>query len=230
MKKSQLLTLFLLITFNAATAQNDSIVKQTISKVQQNHETYFRGDATNVTAEQAQFLATQMLHQEIAAYLDTAVNTSVDTSAVNVRLVRLAMRRGDHFRSFVFVKKSDVVAVTAPAISEPTQPTTHPLSDSLTTDTSTLLNQLLTIGTLTELHPFLILQKEKGTVLDYNRYSALEDASLYHIVIYTHDRQIVALLSPGREQRVNLRTALPASPEQYKGCGAIAVLLSQNHN
>lgn len=213
----------LLMADLSAAAQNDVSTRAQIAQVQQNHESYFRGDATDRIPARAQSRARQMLLEEIEAYQDTARHTAVDTATVFAKLNRIESARGDQFRSFIFVKRSEVLTAAAPPL-----PADSAKSITKAGKHSTL-DQLKRLRTLSELLPFLVQQRTKGAVLDYNRYSALHDASGYHVVIYSRDRQIVALLSPGHSHRINLKTNDTDSIDRYEGCFAIAILLSPDH-
>ena len=47
---------------------------------------------------------------------------------------------------------------------------------------------------------------------------------MYHVVVFSREGDIVAVLSPGRDERVNLLTGAEERLSKYEGYGAIAVL------
>ncbi len=233
MKKIQIhLVLLLLFLPFVSWAQLDSAGRAQIREVQQNYGLYFRGDATASTAAKAMERAERALWQEVEQYADTAKATVVNTSAVTDKMQKVTVARGDQFRAFAYVRRSDVIASSTDKLEKTYTPPQVQTSPKLTAGTPSsaegLIGQLKRIGTLSELQAFLVKKKEEGAVLNYNRYTALEDASAYYLVVYALDRKIMAVLSPGREERLNIGTGRPDSMENYKGCGAIAVLLSKS--
>lgn len=231
MKRLYILVILLCVGFpRSLWAQSESLRAQ-ISEVQMNYGLYFRGDVTDAVAPRAMERAVQALWREVDQYSDTTNKTVVSSAAVTDKMKKVVVARGDQFRAFVYVKKADVIVpasenVLAQVPSRPEKVTAAPEPSG---QKDGFIEQLNQIGTLSELQPFLVQKKEEGVVLNYNRYAALEDASPYYIVIYSLDRTIVAILSPGREERINLKTNRPDSLDNYKGYGAIAVLLSRNH-
>ena len=242
-------------------SQTDSEKRIRIGEVQQNYELYFRGDATEESADKALERALSALQQEIDTYAETAKGVVVVLNAVAEKTSVVEMKRGDMFRAFVYVKKEDVVvpadAVSAPAAEGTPVPAApaavepapaavetpvpvapaavEPAPAAVETPVSapqkeeSALEEIKRVKTLSELRPLLVRRKENGDVLDYNRYSALTDAAMYYVVVFSREGDVIAVLSPGREERVNLNTGMEESLSKYKGYGAIAVLLSKNH-
>lgn len=244
-------------------SQTDGEKRMRIGEVQQNFELYFRGDATEETADKALDKALSALQKEIDIYADTAKGRMVVQSAVMENVSMIEMARGDRFRAFIYVKKTDVVvpvspspdavpaavvaaaatastvaepapAVTetpapAPAVAAEPAPATQEAPVVEPQKKESVLEEIKRVKTLSELRPLLVRRKESGDVLDYNRYSALSEATMYYVVIFSREGDIIAVLSPGREERVNLKSGKEENLSQYKGYGAIAVLLSKNH-
>lgn len=91
--------------------------------------------------------------------------------------------------------------------------------------TGNAIEEIKKVKTLSKLRPLLVSLKGDGEVLDYNRYSSLTDGTMYHVVVFSREGDIVAVLSPGRDERVNLLTGAEERLSKYEGYGAIAVLL-----
>ena len=237
--------LLLMLPF-ALLSQTDGEKRLRIAEVQQNHELYFRGDATEVSAEKAMEKAMSEIRKEVVKYADTA-KSAIAFDAVVPMISKVEMARGDRFRAFVFVKKEDVVAMTSstPAqspqaemasespMSSPQQPVivADAQKDDALADAQkkagNAIEEIKKVKTLSKLRPLLVSMKGDGVVLDYNRYSSLTDGTMYHVVIFTREGDIVAVLSPGRDVRVNLLTGAEERLSKYEGSGAIAVLLSK---
>ena len=240
----------LLLPF-ALFSQTDSEKRIRIGEIQQNYELYFRGDATEETPDKALDKALSVLQQEIDIFADTAKGVMVRQGAVPENIGMVEMTRGDRFRAFVYVKKADIVvpvaaepapavvelpapaptaaAEPAPAVVEPPAPAPTAAAEPAPQKTESVLEEIKRVKTLSELRPLLVRRKENGDVLDYNRYSALTDATMYYVVVFSREGDVIAVLSPGREERVNLNTGMEENLSTYKGYGAIAVLLSKNH-
>lgn len=259
-------------------SQTDSEKRIRIGEVQQNYELFFRGDATEETADKALERALSVLQQEIDIYADTAKGVMVKQSAVPENIGVVEMKRGDRFRAFIYVKKADVVVpvsaspsaeaatviasasvaaapaptivetpaaaapvaaapaptvtetpAPAPAVAAEPAPATQEAPAVEPQKKESALEEIKRVKTLSELRPLLVRRKESGDVLDYNRFSALTDATMYYVVVFSREGDVIAVLSPGREERVNLKTGREENLSQYKGYGAIAVLLSKNH-
>ena len=250
----KLWTILLLLLPFVTFSQTDSEKRIRIGEIQQNYELYFRGDATEETADKALEQALSILQREIENFVDTAKGVRVLQSAIADKISRVEMTRGDRFRAFVFVKKEDVVVTSAgmpatptpvetkaaapmqtppPVIETPApvvQEAPSPAPDVVAPKKAeNVLEEIKRVQTLSELRPLLVQRKEAGDVLDYNRYSALTDATMYYVVVFSREGDVIAVLSPGREERVNLKTGKEENVSKYKGYGAIAVLLPKKH-
>lgn len=227
-------------------AQTDSEKRTVIYEVQRNYDQYLRGDVTDVSADKALDRAMAMLLKEIDDYSEKIRGQKLADSVVVDLVARIEVSRGDQFRAFVYVKKTDIplydsdrTEATPAVASSPKQET--PKEESPKTETvqkkvenpterrltGDIIEDIKNMTTLSELRPFLIQKKEVGEVLDYNRYSALADGSSYYVVLFDREGNIKALLSPGQKERINLKTNTSDSLENYGGYGAIAVLLSK---
>lgn len=228
-------------------AQTDSEKRMRIAEVQQNHERYFRGDATEISAEKAMEKAMSEIRKEVAMYADTAKGANLVFDAIVPLISKVELARGDRFRAFVFVKKEDVVAMTSSSPAQSPQaeaasksPSPLPqkpviVADAQKDDTpvdvqmkaGSAIEEIKKVKTLSKLRPLLVSMKNSGAVLDYNRYSSLTDGTMYHVVVFSREGDIIAVLSPGRDVRVNLLTGAEERLSKYEGHGAIAVLLAK---
>ncbi len=226
-------------------SQTDSEKRMRIAEVQQNYELYFRGDATELSAGKAMEKAMSEIRKEVALYADTAKGANIVFDAIVPMISKVEMPRGDRFRAFVFVKREDVAAMASslPAPSPKADfaalPSAPPTKQSVkeektyTADppgdmpgrTGNAIEEIKKVKTLSKLRPLLVSLKGDGEVLDYNRYSSLTDGTMYHVVVFSREGDIVAVLSPGRDERVNLLTGAEERLSKYEGYGAIAVLL-----
>lgn len=268
-------TVFTILSFFSSTAQEDNVNRARIREVQQNNELYLRGDVTDASAEKALKRAMDILQWEVEQYADTAQGIEVVTTVITDKMVKVEMVRGDKFRAFVYVKKSDItqplpakqskqkspkqkspkkkqeMPTTQPASTAETKMETMPAPPPLDApdmkeETSTVmtdtvlptptvtksrkeitLEKILAAETLAELQTILPPMKKAGDILDYNKYSALSDASFYYVAVYDREGRIKAFLSPGHGNRKNLKTNVPDKVDNYKGHGAIGIRIAK---
>ena len=67
---------------------------------------------------------------------------------------------------------------------------------------------------------------QEGRIGDYAKYQDLGDASRYVLIVYNKEGDIEAILSEGTE-RTNLKTHQADSVTNYKGRGAIGVIIKE---
>ena len=97
-----------------AFAQNSEEAKKTINSIKKNSQ-YIYAEATAATQQDAKDLAEEILYEEINSYVASKKKMRINPKIViNNRkelVSSLALPRGNMFRSFIYVKKSDVLAV-----------------------------------------------------------------------------------------------------------------------
>ena len=66
----------------------------------------------------------------------------------------------------------------------------------------------------------IIASNNKGKIREYNLFTKLNDASEYYLVINNRQQEVVALLTPGKDVRINLLTGQEDKTSNYDWHGA----------
>lgn len=224
-----------------ALAQNELELKKEINRIKRS-TLYLYAEATLPTRQDAIDLATEMLFDEINKWATDrrkfkSANSLVvkDTSHA---WSQIELPRGNMFRAFVYVKKSDILpaetsTVTVIEIEKDTsmqQATTDKLESSYEIIPGTrekVLNRILNLQAFNEVQPCLQELKQQGLILDYGRYAALQFPEKYVLIVYNRDARIEAILGEGEEERMNLKTNVLDNIANYKGRGAIGIQIQK---
>ena len=98
---------------------------------------------------------------------------------------------------------------------------------SRTTD-SDIITAITAMSTLQELGSYLPEKRKCGAISHYDNYRSLSDPAAYYLVACDKTTgQIVAVLSPGRDIRTNLKTHQADKVENYQNCKIIGFRLAK---
>ncbi len=224
MKKQVLLMTLLLMGFCFCFAQQDyEQVKREINKVKKSNA-YLYGEANAETEGEARGIAEEILYKEIndwAAKKKSLQNSELVINNKKELQTYLTLPRGNMFRAFVYVKKSDITANKPAGNTQksPTAATVTPIFPQVvhTVAACTGYDQMATT---------LEQQKQAGKIRHYANYGKLSNPDNYYLVIFNTAKKIVAVLSTG-PQRVNVKTGQPDSVTNYSGCGAVGFSVNE---
>lgn len=219
--KMLLLAMSLLMGTMSMTAQETEQIKKQIASVKKSSQ-YLYGEAVAATEEESKSLAEELLYNEINSW--AAKQRKLQNKTIAVRNQKelqtmLSLPRGNMFRSFVYVKKSDVISVPDAVAVVPATASSAPAS----TVEPVYPEVVTTIASYTDYHQMAEKIKElknAGKIGHYARYANLERPELYYLVIYNQQGQVVTVLTPG-ENRTNVKTGQADKVTNYSGCGAI---------
>lgn len=226
--------------------------KKEINKVKKSNQ-YLYGEATMATQEEAMALAEELLYSNINQWVaeQKKMNAANKVVVMNTKQLwgNIALPRGNMFRAFYYVKKSDILPAENTNIIEKKQTeeggtSVEPLSAGEAQSGETVVEESVTeekkageaipagasvppvvreVAELTDfakLQPVLNRLKAEGKVKDFNKYAALADKDAYYLIIYNREGKIEAVLGKG-PSRVNVKTGQPDTVDNYKGRGAI---------
>ena len=166
------------------------------------------------------------------------------TINTNYSIDELTLPRGNMFRAFMYVKKSDIIPATNVQTTDisaeqrrlasqtPDDTVTKPVKASNDEDPQKSLQEnavvkdLLRMTNTSELGALLKQRKQQGSILEYNKLSALQNPENYLMVIFNKEQKVEAVLSDGIN-RINLRSGAADSLQNYKGRGAIGVKIKK---
>lgn len=198
------------------------MVKKEINRIKKSTQ-YIYAESTASTEADARNYAEEKLYEEVNAWVATQKKMKKTTNLVinnkKELWTTLSMPRGNNmFRSFIYVKKSDIIATeNAVVISNSNLPA---VEETLQTS---LPEAVVTIAACTEyanMAAKIKKLKAEGKIKDFARYAALSNPDNCYLVIYNQAGKVVAVLTPGTERR-NVKTNKTDSVKNYSGCGAI---------
>lgn len=215
-------------------AQHVDDKKKDITKIKKS-PLYLYQEATMSDKEEAMETALQLLQSEVQRWVaekKKRKEAASDLIITNVEQITEALElpRGDMYRAFVYVKKSDVLVskntmvADMPSILEKSENfrSSNEIMSAPKIEHPEYILRLLDLKLYDEVKPCLDAMKSEGKVLEYARYAKLSQPENYVLIIYNQQGEVEAILSDGAE-RVNLKTNLPDGVSNYSGRGAIGV-------
>lgn len=224
-------------------ADNNDDIKKKLNSIKKN-SLYIYGEATAATEEEAHALAEEILYEEINLWAakKKKFQKSEDLAVNNIKSLcnTLSLPRGNMIRSFIYVKKSDIIPVNNLEIISNTkaevmeESKVERISSSSTSTTSTAavaatpmrvpscIQELIRYTDYFEMADELKEMKAVGQVKNYARYAQLDNPEACYLVIYNKAGKVVVILTPGSERR-NVATGKVDAVSNYSGHGALGV-------
>ena len=190
---------------------------------------YIYAEATLASEQEALDLAQELLYQRVNEYIANKkkFKDAKETVIINQNYAseQIKLPRGNMYRAFMFVKKSDIIptenAVVGRVETKEDEPSTVEFIQDNTEDVLTTIRNL---RTLEEMRSELSRLKQEDKIASYAKYSELASPENFILIIYNKQGLVKAVLSEGK-QRTNLNTNQPDSISNYKGTGAVGVKL-----
>ena len=224
--------MFVMMTQTFAQQVEDK--KNEIAKIKKS-SLYLYAETTMPDKEEAMEVALQSLQSEVqnwATEKKRRKEIASDLIITNIEQVTEALElpRGNMYRAFVYVKKSDVLVSKNTIVTD--MHSKKEDSDELKSSYEIIseskveqpehIQRLLALKKYDEVKPCLDTMKSEGKVLEYARYAKLSQPEDYVLIIYNQQAEVEAILSDGAN-RINLKTNLPDGVANYSGRGAIGV-------
>lgn len=223
MKKNCLFAIILawLPLFSLFADQTDEVKKQ-INKIKKSSQ-YIYAESTAPTEADARSYAESRLYEEVNAWVATQRKLKKSTNlVVNNRKelwTMLSMPRGSNmYRSFIYVKKSDILP-TENAVIIPNQ-SLPPVEESIKETLPEIVTQIAACSQYGDMAAMVKQAKNDGKIKNYGRYASLANPDKCYLIIYNREGKVVATLTP-EPGRKNIKTNRPDSVKNYSGCGAI---------
>ena len=211
--------------------------KKEINKIKKS-SSYIYAEATLADKQAAIDLAKDILYQNVNEWVSKqkkfAGSNSVVTVNTNYAVDDMTLPRGNMYRAFMYVKKSDIIPASNVTVTE--TPEMQVAADGKPSskveviagdpNASAVVSELLKAENTGQLSAVLKQLKQQGKVSHYNKLSALSQPEGYFMVIFTREGNIEAVLSDGAD-RVNMKTGQADKIANYKGCGAIGVKINK---
>lgn len=212
----------------ASFSQSVEEQKRKINAIKKSNS-YIYAEATLVSEQEALDLAQELLYQRVNEYIANKkkFKDAKETVIINQNYAseQIKLPRGNMYRAFMFVKKSDIIptenAVVGRVETKEDEPSTVEFIQDNTEDVITTIRNL---RTLEEMRSELSRLKQEDKIASYAKYSELASPENFILIIYNKQGLVKAVLSEGK-QRTNLNTNQPDSISNYKGTGAVGVKL-----
>lgn len=212
----------------ASFSQSVEEQKRKINAIKKSNS-YIYAEATLASEQEALDLAQELLYQRVNEYIANKkkFKDAKETVIINQNYAseQIKLPRGNMYRAFMFVKKSDIIptenAVVGRVETKEDEPSTVEFIQDNTEDVITTIRNL---RTLEEMRSELSRLKQEDKIASYAKYSELASPENFILIIYNKQGLVKAVLSEGK-QRTNLNTNQPDSISNYKGTGAVGVKL-----
>lgn len=210
--------------------------KREINAIKKNSD-YIYAEATMADQQAAIDLAKEILYQNINEWVVRQKNFvgagNLITVNTNYSVEDMTLPRGNWFRAFMYVKKSDIIPAGNVSVMKIAQKESEMKKDVSMVPTVKSVSsedvvkyQLLECSNTGRLSTLLKNLKAEGKVSDYRKLNDLTSPEMYIIVIFNKEGVIRAILSEGTE-RTNLKTGRPDQISNYKGNGAIGIKIEK---
>ena len=220
-------------------AQSLSDVAKNINQVKRD-TMYIYAEATMKDLSDAFNGARALLEMKVDDWVRNQYpNESIDVCIVKVKdhLIQLETRRGELYRAFVYVSKSDIMPVTDKkelAIFE-----VESVGQSLSNEAMTIISvntpvfdeavveltsdekEMRNVKKFYEIEPFIKNLKNKGHLKEYGKYATMPLNQDCHLFVYDRQGNVLAILRKENTIQYNLNTLKEDNIKNYKNCGAI---------
>ena len=248
-KKKLLLKMLVMTCFmfspSAADAQTAADVAKSINSIKRD-TMYIYAETTMKDLNEAYSGARALLEMKVGEWVRSQQpNEGIEVCIVKAKehFIQLETRRGDFYRAFVYVRKSDIMPVadkseiTVFEVAPPAKPSqveatpaiiisedapieikeeTKPLIE-LTSDEK----QMVAVKRFSEVEPYIKGLQGKGRVKNFGKYATMPVTEDCHIFVYDKQGNIPALLRKTGSVQYNLNTLREDNVKNYKNCGAI---------
>lgn len=232
-----LMLLLVLQTLTGSYAQQTEEQKKEINKIKKS-SLYLYAETTMPDKEEAMMTAIDMLKDEAQRWVsekkkkqETDVDWEMVMTNVTQSYNKIELPRGNMYRAFAYVKKSDVITGKNVIVSDVKMPESEveeikEAPDPQPAEQPEAIKRLLALKMYDEVPACVETLKKEGLITEYNRYASLPNPDDYVLIIYNRAGEVEAILSEGAE-RINMRTLQADGVANYKGRGAIGVKLSK---
>ena len=240
--KKIFLTLFLTFSLvSSSNAQTAAEVNKSINKVKRD-TMYIYAESTTKDLSEAYSNARAILEMQVGEWVQKQhPSEGIELCIVKAKehIMQLDTRRGELYRAFVYVKKSDIMPVADK--SEVTVFEVAPMVESSQAEVAPAIivteeapkqekaiieltpeeKQMKQVKSFYEVKPYINGLKGKGKLQGYGKYATMPKGQDCHLFIYDKQGNISALIRKSGSVQYNLNTLKEDNVQNYKNCGAI---------
>lgn len=206
---------------------------QSINEIKKQGDVYLYAESTSQTWEEALDNAKYLLGVEIETWVKNLETPPADGYIAEAQnhIYNLKSMRGDRFRAFVYVRKTDVVPyvnasqlVVVP-ISRDQETTISEVTSSRKPaapeyQPSEFEEEMMSITDANNIGTFIKRLKSEGKVVRYGQYKELPSDIDCYLFIYNREMAIPAYLYKQGNTYTNIKTGKQDQVSNYTGCGA----------
>ena len=213
-------------------AQQVADVTKSISAIKRDHQ-YLYAETTMKNLDEAFSGAKAILESVVSNWIhEQYPKEDIELCIVKAKnhCLQLQTRRGDYYRAFVYVRKSDILPVSDKSeidvfqVSPQTPESGFSALQEENLPTVTLTDEeqrMKDIRSFYEIEPYVKELQKSGKITNYGKYSTMPVDSDCHLFVYNRDGEVVAVLRKETSASLNLNTLLQDDVKNYKNCGAI---------
>lgn len=224
-----------------ANAQQVADVTKSISAIKRDHQ-YLYAETTMKDLEEAYNGAKAILESIVGDWIHQQYpKEDIELCIVKAKkhCLQLQTRRGDYYRAFVYVRKSDIMPVSdrsevnvfqvSPQIQKDESSVT--IEETPSAPTFILTDEeykMRDIRLFYEIEPYVKELKKSNKIANYGKYSSMPVDCDCHLFVYNREGDVVAVLRKEAGSILNLNTMQQDDIKKYKDCGAIWLQLKLN--
>lgn len=238
-----LLTILSVFSFvTISNAQTATEVTKSINKVKRD-TLYIYAESTNKDLKEAYNNARTILEMQVGEWVrkqHPSENIEVCIVKAKENFMQLDTRRGELYRAFVYVKKSDIMAVSDKSEVKVIEiaPTTQ--SNQVKAEPAIIISeesvakidtpvieltseeqQMKQVRSFYDVEPYIKGLKSNNRLMAYGKYATMPSNEDCHLFVYDKQGNISAMLRKSGTTQFNLNTLKEDNIKNYKNCGAI---------
>ena len=242
--KRLLIGIILIISgLSVCMAQTAAEVAKTINMVKRD-TMYIYAEATMKDLSEAYNGARAILEMKVGDWVrEQHPSAKIELCIVKAKdhLLQLETRRGDFYRAFVYVRKTDILPIAdrsevtvfdvspvvrenEPQASQAIIVTEDPpieVKKGPELELTSEEKQMKQVRSFYEVEPYIKGLKSKGKLSAYGKYATMPENEDCHLFVYDKQGNISALLRKRGDNQYNLNTLKEDNVKNYKNCGAI---------
>lgn len=237
MKKPTIILLSLIYGITCFGQPSSSEVVKQINVIKMNKD-YITAESTADTSDNAYENARALLEVNIEEWIKSTKateNIQWFIAKSGNSILELKTMRGNRYRYFLYVKKSDIMAFKEPAdiivapmqSDNPQQTIVVPLSEEVSPLPSVIENiyqpndeekRMLLVDNFSHIEHFI---RQNSDISDYGKFKNLPPTGDCYLFVYTRDGEVPAVLLRNNSGFINVKNGICDDMGNYKGCGAI---------
>lgn len=231
MDKKIILLSFSFLIFSGLCAQENAT--QAINEIKRQSDIYLYSESTSQSWEEALDNAKYLLGVEIETWVKTLDKKPAEGYIAEVQnhIYNLKSMRGNRFRAFVYVKKSDIVPYESAAqlvvvpVSEKHKTTISEVTPNqpqiaVAYKPSKLEEEIMSVTDASNIGAFIKRLKSEGRLGEYGKYKDMPEDIDCYLFVYNRELTIPAYLHKVDGKFINIKSGEHDHVSNYSGCGA----------